>query len=221
MNRVMMVAGIIFLAVLTAAIFMVMQNSDNSNPSGLPIIGNKQLIEKEVDGKKVVDTLDHVVSDFSFLNQEGNPITQKDIEGKIYLVDFFFTHCPTICIKVKKNMKTVYEAYKDNPDFLMLSHSIDPKHDTVARLAFYADKLNVSTKTWHLLTGDKEKIYEMARYQYLITAMEDEDAPGGFDHSGAVALIDKNRKIRGFYDGLDSERMEDLKRDIQLLMDLE
>jgi len=216
-----MAVGIIFLTVLIAAILMVIKNPASSNASGLPVIGNKQLIEKEVDGKKVVDTLDHVVSDFSFLNQEGNTITQKDIEGKIYVVDFFFTHCPTICIKVKKNMKAVYEAYKDNPDFLMLSHSIDPKHDTVARLAFYADKLNISTKTWHLLTGEKEKIYEMARYQYLITALEDENAPGGFDHSGAVALIDKNRKIRGFYDGLDAEKMEDLKRDIQLLMDLE
>lgn len=194
--------------------------SENKNASGLPVIGFKIAVEKEVNGEKIIDSLDHVIPPFSFVDQDSNLITEKTVDGKIYLVDFFFTSCPTICPKVKKNMKKVYEVYKDRPDFLILSHSIDTKYDTVGRLAWYADKFNINSKTWHLLTGDKEEIYKMS-YQYYITALEAEDAPGGFDHSGAVALLDRQRRIRGMYDGTDPERMKALIQDIQLLMDKE
>ena len=193
----------------------------SKNPSGLPILGFKQLVEKEVNGKKVIDSLDHVVADFSFVNQDSTTITEKEVDGKIYLVDFFFTSCPTICPKVKKNMKKVYDKYKDKPDFLILSHSIDTKYDTVGRLAWYADKFNISSDTWHLLTGEKEAIFKMARYQYYVAALVDDDAPGGFDHSGHVVLVDRKRRIRGMYDGTDPERMEQLIVDIQKLMDFE
>ncbi|BDS10327.1 SCO family protein [Aureispira anguillae] len=192
----------------------------SENASGLPVIGFKTLVEKEVNGKKVVDSVDHVIPAFSFVNQDSNEITEATVKNKIYLVDFFFTSCPTICPKVKKNMKKVYEVYKDRPDFLILSHSIDTKYDTVGRLAWYANKFHINSNTWHLLTGNKEDIYKMS-YQYYITALEAEDAPGGFDHSGAVALLDRKRRIRGMYDGTDPDRMDELIRDIQLLMDKE
>lgn len=194
--------------------------SENKNTSGLPVIGFKMAVEKEVNGKKVIDSLDHIIPPFSFVNQDSNTVTEQTVEGKIYLVDFFFTSCPTICPKVKKNMKKVYEAYKDQSDFLILSHSIDTKYDTVGRLAWYADKFNINSSVWHLLTGDKEEIYKMS-YQYYITALEAEDAPGGFDHSGAIALVDRQRRIRGMYDGTDPEKMKALIRDIKLLMDYE
>lgn len=192
----------------------------SENASGLPVLGFKTIVEKEVDGEKVIDSLEHIIPAFSFINQDGNAVTEATVDGKIYLVDFFFTSCPTICPKVKKNMKKIYEQYKDRSDFLILSHSIDTKYDTVGRLAWYANKFNISSDTWHLLTGEKEDIYKMS-YQYYITALEAEDAPGGFDHSGAVALVDKKRRIRGMYDGTDPERMEALSRDIQLLIDHE
>lgn len=186
--------------------------------SALPIIGFKTLVEREVDGKIIVDSVDHVIPAFTLIDQKGDTITEETVKGKVYLADFFFTSCPTICPKVKKNMKKIYEIYKNRPDFQILSHSIDTKYDTVGRLAWYAEKFNIEADTWHLLTGDKQEIYDLS-YQYYITALEAEDAPGGFDHSGAVALVDRQRRIRGLYDGTDSERMEELKKHISLLMD--
>lgn len=197
-------------------------SSCNENPSGLPVIGFKLPVEKVVNGEKVIDTVEHTIPDFSFVNQDSNIVTHKMVEGKIYLADFFFTSCPTICPKVKKNMRKIYAQYKDKDDFLILSHSIDTKYDTVGRLAWYADKFNISSDSWHLLTGDKEEIYKIARQYYIAAVETPEDLEsGGFDHSGAIALVDRQRRIRGLYDGTDPERMAQLAIDLQLLMDKE
>ena len=216
---VSIVAGILILSIA----FLVLSwwsSPKSETPSGLPVIGFKTLVEQEVNGKIVVDSLDHVVPSFTLINQKGDTITEQTVAGKIYLADFFFTSCPTICPKVKKNMKKIYEAFKDRPDFQILSHSIDVKYDTVGRLAWYADKFKISAETWHLLTGDKKEIYDLS-YQYYITALEADDAPGGFDHSGAVALVDRQRRIRGLYDGTDPDKMAQLKIDLALLMEKE
>jgi len=189
-------------------------------PSGLPVLGFKLPIEKEVNGKKVIDSMEHTVGDFQFVNQDSNMISQADVEGKIYIADFFFTHCFTICPKVKKEMKRVYEQYKGNPEFLILSHSIDYRNDTVGRLAWYADKFNIESDNWHLLTGSYEDLSKIA-YRYLLTAKKDQSAPGGFDHSGSIALLDRKQRIRGFYDGTDPEAVDELIADIQLLLDTE
>ncbi|WCL80588.1 SCO family protein [Saprospira sp. CCB-QB6] len=190
----------------------------SSNPQKiLPVLGQPEVTEKVVDGKTVYDSTEHKISDFSLYNQEGENITQATVEGKVYVADFFFTSCPTICPKVKANLKKVYKEYKDRDDFLLLSHSIDVKHDTIGRLAWYADKFNIDAKSWHLLTGKHADIYKLSP-QYLIAALVDEGAPGGFDHSGAVALVDRHRRIRGMYDGTDPEKMEDLIKDIAILL---
>jgi protein SCO1/2 len=183
----------------------------------LPIAGEKTVVQRMVDGKPVYDTLDHQVPDFKFYNQEGTEVTEALVAGKVYVADFFFTSCPTICPRVKANMKKIYDKYKHKKDFLMLSHSIDTKHDTIARLAWYAQKMNVGTPCWHFLTGKYKDMTKMA-LGYLLSAMEDKDAPGGFDHSGAIALIDRNRHIRGFYDGNDPEKVEELIKDIAILL---
>ncbi|CAA6800426.1 MAG: Electron transport protein sco1/senc [uncultured Aureispira sp.] len=193
---------------------------ENENASGLPVFGVKLPITKEVNGKTVVDSLEHTIPPFSFVDQDSAIVTEKTVEGKVYLADFFFTSCFTICPKVKKNMKKAYKAFKGRSDFAILSHSIDTRHDTVGRLAWYANKFDISSDTWHLLTGDKEAIYKIA-YDYYVTALESADAPGGFDHSGAVVLVDKKRRIRGMYDGTDPERMKQLVKDTQLLLDTE
>lgn len=222
MQKNLLISIVIGLVILLGAFwgFELWRNSSSATPSGLPIIGFKTLVQKEVNGKMVVDSMDHVIPSFTLIDQQGDTITEETVEGKIYLADFFFTSCPTICPKVKKNMKKVYNAYKDYPDFAILSHSIDTKYDTVGRLAWYADKFNIEAKTWHLLTGEKQQIYDLS-YEYYITALEDQEAPGGFDHSGAVALVDRQRRIRGLYDGTDPAAMKDLKRDIALLMEKE
>lgn len=216
-NQLWIGSSIILFFALVATGIASCTPAKDSKASGLPVLGHRPLVEKEVNGKTVIDTLEHIVKPFSFVDQDSTVITNETVAGKVYLVDFFFTSCPTICPKVKKNMKKVYEVYKDRPDFQILSHSIDVKYDTVGRLAWYADKFNIESKTWHLLTGDKEKIYEMS-YEYLITALENDEAPGGFDHSGAVALMDRKHRIRGLYDGTDPVKMQDLIRDIDLLM---
>lgn len=183
----------------------------------LPIIGFDKLVEREVDGQIVVDTLDHSIPDFTFINQDSTIVTEKTVAGKVYLADIFFTSCPTICPRVKKNVKVVYDQFKDHPDFAILSHSMDTKYDTVGRLAWYADKLNIDSDHWHLLTGDKEAIFSIAQ-EYYIAALESEDAPGGFDHSGAIALVDRKRRIRGLYDGTDPEKMKALAEDLAYLL---
>ena len=189
----------------------------NKNSKILPIMGERTLIEKTVNGKKVIDTAFHTVGNFKFQNQEGKEITDKTVEGKVYVADFFFTACPSICPKVKSEMIRVYSKYRKNNDFLMLSYSIDPKRDTVGRLAWYANKLNIKQGNWHLLTGKYEKMTSMAA-QYLLSAQEDPGAPGGFDHSGSIALIDRKRRIRGFYDGTDPKKVDLLIKDIAILL---
>lgn len=222
MQRNLLISIVVGLVILLGAFwgYELWRTTSSNTPSGLPVIGFKTAVEKEVNGKIVVDSMEHVVPSFTLIDQNGDTITEKTVEGKVYLADFFFTSCPTICPKVKKNMKKVYEAYKDRPDFQMLSHSIDTKYDTVGRLAWYADKFNIEAKTWHLLTGDKQHIYDLS-YEYYITALEAADAPGGFDHSGAVALVDRQRRIRGLYDGTDPERMKVLIEHVALLMEKE
>lgn len=180
----------------------------------LPFLGER-IITQRADGS--IDSVPPTIRDFSFINQDGQTITQKDVAGKVYIADFFFTSCPTICPKVKKQMRRVYQQFENQDDFVILSHSIDTKHDTVARLAWYAEKLKIKAPRWHLLTGDKGKIYAIA-YDYLLSALEDSTAAGGFDHSGAITLIDRNRNIRGLYDGLDEKKIDQMMIDIAKLL---
>lgn len=183
----------------------------------LPILGQKIPVERVVDGKKIIDSLEHIIPDFQFVNQDSTTINQQTVAGKVYVADFFFTSCPTICPKVKKQLKRVDEALQGKEDFLILSHSIDTKYDTVGRLAWYANKLKISSQSWHLLTGKKSEIYAIAN-EYYIAAFEDAEAPGGFDHSGYLALVDRKRRIRGMYDGTDPEKVDLMIKDINILL---
>jgi protein SCO1/2 len=190
----------------------------NSNDSKLPIIGERDTIERVTeDGKTVVDTIYHTIPDFSFIDQDSNIVTQQTVEGKIYISDFFFTSCPTICPVMKKQMLKVYKAIKDDPEIMILSHTIDPRHDTPGVLKKYADELGITGNQWLFLTGDKEKIYEIGQTGYLVSAKEDENEPGGFIHNGAFMLIDKNRNIRGMYNGTTDEGTEKLIKDLEKL----
>lgn len=199
--------------------------TSNHTPETLPYLGNKHTEEVAVvdpvsaDTIYQTDTVYHKIAPFSFLNQEGETITNKEVEGKVYVADFFFTSCPTICPIMKKEMLRVYEAYKDRPDFQILSHTIDPSHDTVELLKDYADRLGVEdASTWHFLTGDQEEIFEIGQTGYLATAMEDKNAPGGLLHSGAFVLIDQQGHIRGVYDGTKEEQVDELLADIPKLL---
>lgn len=183
-----------------------------------PVLGRKQYVEKIVDGKTVTDTVDHTIPDYKLVNQDSNWVTPETFDGKVYVADFFFTSCPTICPTMKKEMLRVYEAYKENDEVAIISHTIDPEYDTVALLKDFAEKLDVQAPKWHFVTGEKEDIYELGQKGYMVTAMEDENEVGGFLHSGAFVLVDKEKKIRGVYDGTRSEEVDKLITDIELLL---
>ncbi|MGY6559488.1 MAG: SCO family protein [Nitritalea sp.] len=195
------------------------QRESKEEAEELPFLGQKTIDTFEMEGKTVTDTAYHKIADFSFLNQAGERVDNFTVDGKVYVADFFFTSCPTICPIMKTQMLRVYEAFGDEPDFKILSHSIDPEHDTVELLAQFAADLGVEdTRTWHFLTGDQEKIFEIGQTSYLTTAMEDKDEPGGYLHSGAFVLIDQNGHIRGIYDGTREDQVDKLLRDIPKLL---
>lgn len=163
------------------------------------------------------DTLYHKIPDFTFTDQDGNLISQETTAGKIYITDFFFTSCPTICPKMKAQMLRIHDAFIDNEAIVLLSHTIDPAHDSVAVLKEYASRLGIQTAKWHLLTGEKDVIYGIAE-KYLVSVAEDDQEPGGFIHGGHFILIDTDRKIRGYYDGTREEEVSKLIEDIRLLL---
>ncbi len=190
--------------------FCLLLSACNSKQQGtLPIFG-----EREVEG---TDTVYHIISDFKFVDQDSAEITNDTFKDKIYVADFFFTSCRTICPIMKTQMLRVYERIKNDPNVLLLSHTIDPEYDTVALLHDFAGRLGVKSNKWHFVTGNKEDIYKIAQTSYFATAMEDKSDPDGFIHSGAFLLIDKQRRIRGKYDGTKEEDVNRLLEDIEKL----
>ncbi len=202
---------------LTLATSMFYGCGTSNSDQTLPILGEREVVERTVNGQTVADTIYPTVPDFIFTNQDSQKVTNQTFTGKIYVTDFFFTTCPTICPKMKSQMLRVYEQYKDNPQVMLLSHTINPQHDTVAVLKEYADRLSVTAPKWNFVTGQKDSIYDIAQ-RYMVTAMEDKAEAGGFVHSGAFVLVDENRHIRGIYDGTVAEEVDKLLKDIPVLL---
>lgn len=176
----------------------------------LPILGRK-----EVSGG---DTLYQRIEDFRFMDQDSAWVSNETFGEGIYVADFFFTSCPSICPVMKKEMLRVYKAYEGNPAVNFLSHTIDPRHDSVSVLRKYAGKLGVSSRQWHFVTGPRDSIYAIAQNSYMVATAEDESAPGGFIHGGHFILVDRDRHIRGIYDGTVTESVNQLIDDIALLL---
>jgi protein SCO1 len=197
----------------TALIISILSGCGSEPKRHLPIVG-----ERDVNAQG--DTIYPAVPDFSFTDQDNQVVNNATFAGKVYVVDFFFIHCPTICPKVKAQAKRVYDKYLNDPRVLMLSHSIDTKNDTIAALKKYADKLGIQTNKWHLVTGDHDGIYEIADNYYSI-AIVNPDAPGGFDHSGRLILVDSKRHVRSFCDGTQPEEVTRFMKDIDVLLDEE
>ncbi len=172
----------------------------------LPIIGNEQ---------------NHHLAQFKFINQDGKAITNEDIKGKVCVVEYFFATCKGMCPKMNENMEKVYKAYRGNKNVLILSHTVDPQKDTVAALKAYSLRFDADPTQWMFLTGDKKELYEMARYSYLISALDDTAGVSidkDFIHDKHYALVDGFGRIRGFYDGLDPENVKQLITDIGALL---
>ncbi len=179
------------------------------NDDRLPVFGERRVIGS--------DTVYHRIAPFQFVDQDSALVTNATFRDKIYVADFFFTTCRTICPIMKTQMLRVYEATGSMPDVLLLSHTIDPEYDTVALLHDFARRLGVQSNRWHFVTGARDSIYKIAQTSYFATAMEDKTEPDGFIHSGAFLLIDRQGRIRGKYDGTKEDDVNRLIADIKKL----
>lgn len=175
----------------------------------LPVMGEKHLSN--------TDTIYHTVGKFSLTNQFGEQITEQTTRNKIYVADFFFATCQSICPQMSKHLVDVQSAFANDKDFLILSHTVNPLHDTVDVLNKYAISYKAIKGKWHFLTGNKKTIYGLAKNDYLVNALEDDGTPEGFLHSELFLLIDKQGRIRGMYDGTDKVQVTKLIEDIKLL----
>jgi protein SCO1/2 len=161
----------------------------------------------------------HVVQSFSFTDQYSQVVTEQTVSQKVYVCDFFFTTCQSICPVMSHQLERVYKTFKDRNDFLILSHTVNPETDSVQQLLLYAQQHGVNDKHWLFLTGDKKHLYQLARKGYLLNAEDGNGDADDFIHTQNFTLIDKERHIRGFYDGTDSAEVNRLLGDIQILFD--
>lgn len=175
----------------------------------LPIIGEKHLSN--------TDTIYHSVGNFTLTNQFGEEVTEKTVKNKIYVADFFFATCQSICPQMSKNLVDVQTAFEKDDGVLILCHTVNPLHDTVEVLNKYGLSYKAIKGKWHFLTGNKKTIYDLAKNDYLVNALEDDGTPEGFLHSELLLLIDTQGRIRGMYDGTDRLQVSNLINDIKLL----
>lgn len=191
------------------------QNKDKEN---LPIMGEKEIVLVEKDGKKANDTIYHTIPAFRFVDQDSVWVSNENVADKIYLADFFFTRCPTICPLLAKNMLIIAKEFEHEKRFVILSHTIDDKHDTPTVLRDYAKKVGAPLN-WRFLNGPQNAVYKIAGKEgYFSYAEENPDVPGGFDHSGAFTLVDTKGHVRGVYDGTNEEDTKKAIVDIRKLL---
>lgn len=191
----------IFFIVLTGGFFFFLFRGTDNWKKKLPVTG--------------------YVQPFKFTNQDNVQVTEQDLHGKVAVVEYFFTTCKGICPRMNSSLKNIYEAFKDEADFMILAHTSQPETDSVARLKFYADSMKINTKKWVLVTGRKDSLYSMARSSYLLDDPKNnvESIEDQFIHTQFFALVDKNGKVRGgVYDGLKPEEMKKLTTDIKNLL---
>jgi protein SCO1/2 len=170
------------------------------------------------DGNTTYDTTFHVVTDISLTNQMGKQVSLKDLPGKVILVNFFFTSCPSICPKMMANLEKIQEAYIKNDTLLQLvSLTVDPERDSSEQLRMYGVKHGINPDNWWLLTGDKKKIYDWARNEVYVSVTQGDGGPDDFIHTEKLILLDKDHHIRGYYDGLDSNAVRKCANDIAVL----
>ncbi|MDI1256933.1 MAG: SCO family protein [Flavobacterium sp.] len=189
------------------------------NPKkSLPIMNPSDVNPEMVDSTVQYKSKNHIIDDFSFTNQNGKTITQKDYEGKIYVADFFFTTCQSICPKMTANLLDVQKAFLNNPKVMLLSHSVTPDIDNVAVLKKYAIEKGVVDSKWNLVTGDKKAIYGIARKSYLAVKTSSTAEMYDMVHTENFILVDTKKRIRGFYDGTKPDDIQKLITDINLLL---
>ncbi|MDP2162268.1 MAG: SCO family protein [Flavobacterium sp.] len=204
--------------IVFAIVFLTISYSLLKPQKKLPIYSPSMVNPEMVDSTVQHISKYHTIADFSFTNQNGKRISQKDYEGKIYIADFFFTTCPTICPIMQDNMVEIQNAFKDVSDVMLLSHTVMPHIDSVPVLKKYALEKGVMDSKWNLVTGDKKDIFYIARKSYLAVKTENEGELYDMVHTENFILVDKKRRVRGFYDGTNKEEIIRLIGDINFLL---
>ena len=176
----------------------------------LPVYGPKKTVAQN-------DTVYHTIADFALTDQYKETITQRNTEGKIYVANFFFATCQSICPVMTTQLTRVQKQFKEDKDVLILSHTVNPMHDTAEVLLEFATKYGALKDKWFFLTGSKKSIYDLAKNSYLVNAVEDDGTAEGFIHSETFLLIDKQKRVRGIYDGTDSLQVDKLMGDLNVL----
>lgn len=188
----------------------------------LPYYGFHDVDYIEENGEVLTDTIFHVVPKFYFTSHLGTGITNETVKGHIYVADFFFSHCPSICPMMTNNLSTLHERTKDIEELIILSHTIDPGRDSIQRLNEYISLMDINVRDdWFFVRGSQEYTYEIGKYGYLINADVDPAAEGGFLHSEHFVLVDRGGHIRGMYEGTDTNQINILEQDIRKLILIE
>lgn len=204
------------MAALSSVIIVLMYNALQPEKR-LPIYQPSMVNPELVDSTLVYVKKYHAIGDFELVNQNGDTITHKTYSNKIYIADFFFTTCPTICPVMTANMADIQEVIKTYPEVMLLSHSVTPDIDSVPQLKKYALEKGVIDSKWNLVTGSKKEIYELARKSYLAVLTDGDGGPYDMIHTENFILVDKERRIRGFYDGTSKDEIDKLLSDLEVL----
>lgn len=219
-------ARVIFLVVFCIAgigLFYYSSTKSKQKEEALPIYNPIDLDPEVVDPELLRVGRGHTIGSFTFTNQEEKTITQKEVEGKVYVVEYFFTTCGTICPVMNKQMQRVQKAHSGKKDFKILSFTVNPEVDDVAQMKLYADTHHADNDQWWFLTGKKEKLYELARKSFFVLkpaeAQNLGDAGSDFIHTNNFVLVDRKMRIRGYYDGTNTQEVDKLIKDIDLLLE--
>ena len=195
------------------AIAYTMIKDNRSLPIYTPAMINPELVDESKRGERI----SHQIADFELIDQDGALFDQTALEGKYYVSDFFFTTCPTICPDMSAQLQRVQEAYGQEKDFMIVSHTVNPEVDSAETLKAYADLYEANPDQWVFLTGDKRVIYDLARKSYFAATTEGDGGVNDFIHTENFILVDKEKRIRGFYDGTSKESVDQLITDIEIL----
>lgn len=217
--RIIAILGIVIIGIAIAYYF----TSTKVNEKTLPVIQPRDLKSEMVNPELLEVGIGHRIGQFSLLNQKGETITLDDVKGKVFVVEYFFTTCGTICPKMTAQMTRVQKKFKGNDDFKILSFTVDPEYDTVEIMNAYARKHNAVEGQWHFLTGKKEELYHLARNSFFVLKPAEAknlgDAGSDFIHTNNFVLVDQELRIRGYYDGTSISEVNELMEDIQFLLD--
>ncbi|QJX48873.1 SCO family protein [Hymenobacter taeanensis] len=204
------------LTVVSAGLTLPSCTQKPTQEAHLPYLGEPELVVNPAGAAP--DTIPYTVPAFTLTNQDSQTITNQTFAGKVYVTDFFFATCPSICPKMQSELLRVYEQFKGNPNVLFLSHTIDPAHDSIPVLRDYAERLGIKDASrWHFATAPHDTIFALAR-AYMTAAQVDKGVVGGYAHSGTFALIDSHRRIRGLYDGMEKTEVDRLIRELPELL---